>query len=139
MTLFPLSGQIPGLLQSTSIMLPVLKLFLLPVGGGIPAGVLLARAHTDTLFSIHTHAPQSLIRNKEKTAIIFMLYRHQPATFSLHHFPSSLLSDASPDPVPERSIHRSRVGHPSPPRRHRVRSRGDFPPGSHRSIHHDDS
>jgi hypothetical protein len=26
-------------------MLPVLKLFLIPVGGGIPAGVLLARAH----------------------------------------------------------------------------------------------
>jgi hypothetical protein len=30
--------------QSTSVMLPVLKLFLLPVGGGIPAGVLLASA-----------------------------------------------------------------------------------------------
>ena len=34
-----------GLVQSTSGMLPVLKLFLLPVGGGIPAGVLLARAN----------------------------------------------------------------------------------------------
>jgi hypothetical protein len=44
MALFPLSRQILGLVQSTSIMLPVLKLFLLPVGGGIPAGVLLARA-----------------------------------------------------------------------------------------------
>jgi hypothetical protein len=44
MALFPLSRQMPGLVQSTSIMLPVLKLFLLPVGGGIPAGVLLARA-----------------------------------------------------------------------------------------------
>ena len=44
MPLFPLSSQLPGLVQSTSIMLPVLKLFLLPVGGGIPAGVLLARA-----------------------------------------------------------------------------------------------
>ena len=31
-------------LPSTSVLLPVLKLFLLPVGGGIPAGVLLARA-----------------------------------------------------------------------------------------------
>jgi len=30
-------------IQSTTGMLPVLKLFLLPVGGGIPAGVLLAR------------------------------------------------------------------------------------------------
>jgi hypothetical protein len=29
---------------STAAMLPVLKLFLIPVGGGIPAGVLLARA-----------------------------------------------------------------------------------------------
>ena len=45
MTLFPLSRQILGLAQSTSTMLPVLKLFLLPVGGGIPAGVLLARAN----------------------------------------------------------------------------------------------
>jgi len=46
MALFPHAGQIPGLLQfqSTSSMLSVLKLFLLPVGGGIPAGVLLARA-----------------------------------------------------------------------------------------------
>ena len=33
------------MVQSTSTMLPVLKLFLLPVGGGIPAGVLLARAN----------------------------------------------------------------------------------------------
>jgi hypothetical protein len=30
--------------QSTSIMLSVLKLFIIPVGGGIPAGVLLAHA-----------------------------------------------------------------------------------------------
>ena len=44
MPLFPLSRQIFGLVQTTSIMLPVFKLFLLPVGGGIPAGVLLARA-----------------------------------------------------------------------------------------------
>ena len=44
MALFPLSTQILGLGQSTSIMLHVLKLFLLPVGGGIPAGVLLASA-----------------------------------------------------------------------------------------------
>jgi len=43
MALLPLSGQIPVLAQSTSHLLPVLKLFLLPVGGGIPAGVLLAR------------------------------------------------------------------------------------------------
>ena len=42
MTLFPLSRQIPDLVQSTSIILHVLKLFLIPVGGGIPAGVLLA-------------------------------------------------------------------------------------------------
>jgi len=44
MSLLPLSREIPGLVQSTSRMLPVFKLFLLPVGGGIPAGVLLARA-----------------------------------------------------------------------------------------------
>ena len=44
MSLFPLSSQIFGPLQSTSAMLPVLKLFLIPVGGGIPAGVLLAHA-----------------------------------------------------------------------------------------------
>lgn len=44
MALFSLSSQIPGLVQSTSIMLSVLKLFLIPVGGGIPAGVLLAHA-----------------------------------------------------------------------------------------------
>ena len=37
--------HILGLFQSSSGMLPVLELFLLPVGGGIPAGVLLARAH----------------------------------------------------------------------------------------------
>ena len=44
MALFSLSGQIFGSVQSTSIMLSVLKLFLIPVGGGIPAGVLLAHA-----------------------------------------------------------------------------------------------
>jgi hypothetical protein len=44
MALFPLSSQIFDSLQSTSIMLSVLKLFLIPVGGGIPAGVLLAHA-----------------------------------------------------------------------------------------------
>ena len=44
MALFAQSSQILNLSQSTSIMLPVLKLFLLPVGGGIPAGVLLASA-----------------------------------------------------------------------------------------------
>ena len=44
MALFPLSGQIIGSVQSTSIMLSVLKLFIIPVGGGIPAGVLLAQA-----------------------------------------------------------------------------------------------
>jgi hypothetical protein len=44
MALIPLSRQILSLGQSASIMLPVLKLFLLPVGGGIPAGVLLASA-----------------------------------------------------------------------------------------------
>ena len=38
MTTLPLSTQIPN-------MLPVLKLFLIPVGGGIPAGVMLARAN----------------------------------------------------------------------------------------------
>jgi len=32
-----------GLVPSSSLMIPVLKLFLLPVGGGIPAGVLLAK------------------------------------------------------------------------------------------------
>lgn len=30
------------MIQSISIMLSVLKLFIIPVGGGIPAGVLLA-------------------------------------------------------------------------------------------------
>ena len=44
MTLFSLSTHISGLDQSISIMIHVLKLFLLPVGGGIPAGVLLASA-----------------------------------------------------------------------------------------------
>lgn len=44
MPAFPLSERIFNLSSSTSIMLPVLKLFLLPVGGGIPAGVLLASA-----------------------------------------------------------------------------------------------
>ena len=44
MSLFPLSGQILGSVQSPSIMLSVLKLFIIPVGGGIPAGVLLAQA-----------------------------------------------------------------------------------------------
>jgi hypothetical protein len=35
-----------GLDQSTSIIFSVLKLFIIPVGGGIPAGVMLAqRAH----------------------------------------------------------------------------------------------
>jgi hypothetical protein len=43
MPLLPLSTHNPGLVPSISLMLPVLKLFLLPVGGGIPAGVLLAR------------------------------------------------------------------------------------------------
>ena len=41
---FPLSGQIFDPVQSPSIMLSVLKLFVIPVGGGIPAGVLLAQA-----------------------------------------------------------------------------------------------
>lgn len=44
MPLIPLSAQIHGPTHSFSGMLSVLKLFLLPVGGGIPAGVLLARA-----------------------------------------------------------------------------------------------
>jgi len=44
MTFSTLSGQIPGSFQSTSDMLSVLKLFIIPVGGGIPAGVLLAQA-----------------------------------------------------------------------------------------------
>ena len=44
MALFSASSQILSLGRSTSIMLRVLKLFLLPVGGGIPAGVLLASA-----------------------------------------------------------------------------------------------
>ena len=44
MPLFSLSTQSLGLSDFTATMLPVLKLFLLPVGGGIPGGVLLARA-----------------------------------------------------------------------------------------------
>lgn len=36
--------EIPGLDQSTSILFSVLKLFIIPVGGGIPAGVMLAQA-----------------------------------------------------------------------------------------------
>ncbi len=44
MTNFPLSTLWYGLFPSPSIMLSVLKLFLVPVGGGIPAGVLLAQA-----------------------------------------------------------------------------------------------
>lgn len=44
MHLFPQSGQILSPVQSPSIMLSVLKLFIIPVGGGIPAGVLLAQA-----------------------------------------------------------------------------------------------
>ncbi|TWJ18744.1 hypothetical protein [Geobacter argillaceus] len=43
MTISPLSGLIFDSMSTTSI-LPVLKLFLVPVGGGIPAGVLLAQA-----------------------------------------------------------------------------------------------
>ena len=39
-----MSRQIIGRVWFISIMIPVLMLFLLPVGGGIPAGVLLARA-----------------------------------------------------------------------------------------------
>jgi hypothetical protein len=44
MSFFLQSSQILGSSQSTSIMLSVLKLFIIPVGGGIPAGVLLASA-----------------------------------------------------------------------------------------------
>jgi hypothetical protein len=44
MSLFSPSGPIFGSVQSPTIIFPVLKLFLLPVGGGIPAGVLLAHA-----------------------------------------------------------------------------------------------
>ena len=44
MALFSQSSQILGLGSSTSVIFPVLKLFLLPVGGGIPGGVLLASA-----------------------------------------------------------------------------------------------
>src|ERR1035441_5864884 len=45
MTTFSISEQILAVVPSLSMMLPVLKLFLLPVGGGIPAGVLLAHAN----------------------------------------------------------------------------------------------
>jgi hypothetical protein len=41
---FSLCSHIPGQAQVASTMLAVLKLFLLPIGGGIPAGVLLAHA-----------------------------------------------------------------------------------------------
>ena len=44
MSLLPLSKQIHDMIQSIPIMLSVLKLFIIPVGGGIPAGVLLAGA-----------------------------------------------------------------------------------------------
>ncbi len=44
MALYPLSRQITCLALSPSSILSVLKLFLLPVGGGIPAGVMLAHA-----------------------------------------------------------------------------------------------
>jgi hypothetical protein len=44
MPFFPLSWQNIGSVQSTSTMFSVLKLYLIPVGGGIPAGVLLAHA-----------------------------------------------------------------------------------------------
>ena len=44
MAFFSTSSQIQGLIPTPATMLPVLKLFLLPVGGGIPAGVLLAQA-----------------------------------------------------------------------------------------------
>jgi hypothetical protein len=43
MTTFPLPEQIFNLVPSTASALSVLKLFLIPVGGGIPAGVLLAQ------------------------------------------------------------------------------------------------
>ena len=44
MSVFPLSEHSSDLVQPVSIMLSVLKLFIIPVGGGIPAGVLLAQA-----------------------------------------------------------------------------------------------
>ncbi|MDR3579575.1 MAG: hypothetical protein P4L44_06410 [Oryzomonas sp.] len=44
MSFFLQSSPILGSGQSTSIMFSVLKLFIIPVGGGIPAGVLLASA-----------------------------------------------------------------------------------------------
>ena len=43
MPIFPLSIQITDPVQPVSIMFSVLKLFVIPVGGGIPAGVLLAQ------------------------------------------------------------------------------------------------
>ena len=44
MSFFTGSSLFPGSGPSTPIMLSVLKLFIIPVGGGIPAGVLLASA-----------------------------------------------------------------------------------------------
>ena len=44
MPVFPLSGYFTGSDQSLSVPFSVLKLFVIPVGGGIPAGVLLAHA-----------------------------------------------------------------------------------------------
>ncbi len=44
MPIAPLSSQMSGFGHSERAMLSVLKLFLIPVGGGIPAGVLLAQA-----------------------------------------------------------------------------------------------
>ena len=44
MPVFPLSGYFTGSDQSLSVLFSVLKLFVIPVGGGIPAGVLLAHA-----------------------------------------------------------------------------------------------
>ena len=45
MPLLPLARHVSGLAQSLSVVLPVLKLFIIPVGGGIPAGVMLAHAN----------------------------------------------------------------------------------------------
>jgi hypothetical protein len=44
MPLLPLSTQITGFGNAQPALLSVLKLFIIPVGGGIPAGVLLAQA-----------------------------------------------------------------------------------------------
>lgn len=44
MSIFPQFGPIIGSSPSIPVMLSVLKLFIIPVGGGIPAGVLLASA-----------------------------------------------------------------------------------------------